>query len=570
MKRYPLTYNPILDYFEKIQTGEIVVGKKVSTVYKKLVADIYRTEDDYEYSGACANHVIEFCENFCRQSKGTWGGEHLKLELWQKALLAAAFGFIHKKTKFRKYREVLLVVGRKNGKSTLASAIGLYLLVGDGEPGPEVYAVATKKDQAKIIWGEAKKMVQKSPMLYKSKRNPSGIIKPRVADLISEFNDGVFEPLGRDSDTLDGLNVHGATLDELHAWTDQNLYDVVKDGCSAREQPMIFILTTQGFVRENVMDHKYEHATAVLNGYEDDSPTAYRDTHFLPIIYELDSKEEWQEEDKHAKANPGLGTIKNKEILTAKVAQAKQNPRLVRNLLCKDFNIPQTAVEAWLSYEELNNETLFDVEKLKPRYGIGGADLSSTTDLTAAKVIFMVPEDPNIYVLQQYWMPEEVVERRIAEDNAAYGIWIDMGFMKTCAGNKINYTDVTNWFVDVQEKLDIYLPWIGYDRWESTYWVDEMEGYFGKNAMIEVIQGAKTLSRPMKLLRADLDAKKIIYNNHPVDKWCFGNTSIHTDSNGNIKPQKPSNQRHRIDGTAALLNSYVVLQDKMTEYLTMI
>ena len=229
------------------------------------------------------------------------GGQPFILELWQKALVAATFGIVHKITGLRKYREVLLMVARKNGKSTLSAAIGLYMQMADGEPGAEVYAVATKKDQAKIIWLEAKRMVKKSGVLLK--RN-----KPLVAELTAEFNDSFFKPLGRDSETLDGLNVHCATMDEIHAWTDDNLYDVIVDGTSCKRRTFDFITTTAGTVREHVFDRKYDEAENVINGFED--PEGYKDEHLLALIYELDNRKEWTNPETYIKANPGLGTIK--------------------------------------------------------------------------------------------------------------------------------------------------------------------------------------------------------------------------------------------------------------------
>ena len=191
--------------------------------------------------------------HYCRHSKGKAGGKPFILELWQKALVAAMFGFVHVIDGTRKYREVLLVVARKNGKSTLSAAIGLYLMVADGEPGAEIYAVATKKDQAKIIWQEARRMVCKSPVLHWTRKTPNGKIKPLVAEMVSDFNDSVYKPLGHDSDTQDGLNVHGGLLDEIHAWAPpmRALYDVIVDGVTAREQPMIFETTTAGTVRRS-------------------------------------------------------------------------------------------------------------------------------------------------------------------------------------------------------------------------------------------------------------------------------------------------------------------------------
>ncbi|WIG40329.1 terminase large subunit [Bacillus toyonensis] len=559
--QYPLSYNPIIEYYSLIESGKEIVSVKVRRIYKKLVSDIGDKESIYEYDSKKANHAIEFIENFCKHSKGKWGGKPIVLEVWQKAFIAAAFGFVHGIDGTRKYREVLLVVARKNGKSTVGSGIGLYLQIADGEPGSEVYAVATKKDQAKLVWLESKRMVKKSPALLKR-------IKPLVSEMVSEWNDSTFKPLGSDSETLDGLNVHGAMMDEIHAWKDKNLYDVIVDGTSSREQPMIFMITTAGTVRESVYDMKYEEAEMLLNGLDD--PDGYKDDRFLPIIYELDKREEWTDPSKWAKANPGLGTIKKVDQLETKVNKAKANSLLVKNLLTKDFNIRETSTEAWLTFEQLNNPETFDIEKLKPSYGIGGCDLSSTTDLTAAKVIFMVPEDPHIYVKQMYWLPEDLLEQRSKEDKIPYNLWHEQGILRTTPGNSVHYKFVTKWFLEIRDEYGIYLPWIGYDKWSANYWVEDMQGYFGKEAMIPVAQGKQTLSSPMKLLGADLESKLINYNNHTIDKWCLSNTAIDVDKNLNIQPNKTKNQRRRIDGTAALLNAYVVLQEKRNDYLNMI
>ncbi|PFW87239.1 terminase [Bacillus pseudomycoides] len=560
-KQYPLTYNPIIEYYNKIESGEEIVSNKVKQIYKKLVDDVHDTSSIYEYDSKKSNHVIEFIENFCKHSKGKWGGKPIELELWQKAFLAASFGFVHKIDGTRKYREVLLIVARKNGKSTIASGIGLYLQVADGEPGAEIYAVATKLDQAKLVWLDAKRMVKKSPVLLKR-------IKPLVRELNADFNDSTFKPLGSDSETLDGLNVHGAMMDEIHAWKDKNLYDVIVDGTSAREQPMIFMISTAGTIRESVYDMKYEEAEMLLNGFDD--PDGYKDDRFLPIIYELDKREEWTDEKTWKKANPGLGTIKKVDQLETKVNKAKANPLLVKNLLTKDFNIRETSTEAWLTFEQLNNKAIFDIAKLKPSYGIGGCDLSATTDLTAAKVIFMVQNDPHIYVKQMYWLPEDLLEQRSKEDKIPYDLWCEQGLLRTTPGNSVHYKFVTEWFLEIRDEFGIYIPWIGYDRWSAKYWVEEMEGYFGKEAMVPIAQGKQTLSSPMKLLGADLESKLVNYNNNPIDKWCLSNTAIDVDKNLNIQPNKTNNQRRRIDGTAALLNAYVVLQEKRNDYLNMI
>lgn len=558
--RYPDNYNPILEYWEKIQSGEEVVSDKVYRTYKKVVHDI-RHPGVYFYSPKRANHVLEFAENYCRHSKGKFGGQPVRLELWEKAHLAVIFGFIDDDG-LRKYREALLIVGKKNGKSLLASIVGLYMLMADGEPGPEVYAVATKKDQSKIIWLESKRMIRKSPALRKR-------AKTLVAEIDTEYNDGVFKPLASDSDTLDGLNVHCVLMDEIHQWKQgKALYDIMADGVSAREQPLDYITSTAGVIREDIYDQKYEEAEMVINGYED--PDGYKDEHFIAFVYEIDSRKEWTDEKCWKKANPGLGTIKNYDTLKAKVAKAQKNPLLVKNLLCKEFNIRETSSEAWLTFEQANNTEMFDVQELKPRYGIGGVDLSATTDLTAAKVIFKVPNDERIYVMSMYWMPEDLVEKRVMEDKIPYDVWIEKGYVRTCKGNKISYRDVKAWFVEIQETYDIYLNLIGYDAWSAAYFVEDMQDYFGKNTMVPVIQGKKTLSQPMKRLGADLENHLIVYNNNPVDKWCLCNTAVDVDKNDNIQPIKTSKPRRRIDGTAALLDAYVVLQNNYNEYMSLI
>lgn len=560
-KRYPLAYNPILEYWEQIESGKITVGWKIKRVYQKLVDDIHDQDSVYEYSSKRANHAIEFVENYCKHSKGKQGGKPFKLELWQKAMTAALFGFIHKIDGTRKYREFILIVARKNGKSAWGSAIALYMLMADGEPGPEIVSVATKKDQAKIVWLESKRMVKKSPALQKR-------IRSLVAELLFDSNDGSFRPVSSESNTLDGLNLHASFIDELHAIEDKNLYDVIVDGMIAREQPISIITTTAGTVREGIFDIKYDECERIINGYDD--PNGYKDEHVLPIIYELDKRAEWTDPQMWAKANPGLGTIKNYAELERKVNKAKANPLLVKNLLTKDFNLPETSNEAWLTFEQLDNRDTFDLAALKPNYGIGGVDLSSTTDLTAACALFQLPDDDHVYFKHMYWIPEDLLEQRVAEDNVPYDIWKEQGLLRTTPGNKVHYKFVVDWFLELRDEYDLYLPWIGYDSWSATYFVEDMQSQFGKDAMIPVIQGKKTLSGPMKSMGADLESKRINYNNNPITKWCLSNTSVEIDKNDNIQPSKGKQQRKRIDGTAAMLDAYVIFQDKNQDYLNMI
>ena len=561
MVRYPDNYCPIRTYYKRICDGSEVVGDKVRRTYKKLVYDLDHP-GEYHYSPRRAKHIIEFFENYCHHSKGKAGAQIVVLELWEKALLAAIFGFVDDEG-LRKYQRAVLIVGKKNGKSLLASGVGTYMLIGDGEAGPEVYSVATKQDQAKIIWEESKRMVNKSPVLRKR-------IKPLVAKLSSEeFNAGVFRPLASDTSTLDGLNIHCALMDEIHQWKNgKALYDIIADGVAAREQPLVFITSTAGTVRDDIYDDIYDQCERIINGYDD--PNGYRDERTIAFVYEQDKRAEWMEEKCWKKANPGLGTIKNLDTLRHEVEKAKQDPMLVKNLVCKQFNIRETTSEAWLTFEQLDNRETFDITALKPRYGIIGADLSSCIDLTCATMIFQVRGDERIYVEQMYWIPQDNLQKRIHEDKIPYDIWIEQGWCRTSPGNKIDYHLLVEWFKEQQEQKDIYIWRGGYDSWSAKYFVDDLENEFGKGIMEPVIQGKKTLSAPMKSLGADLTKKVVVYNNNPILKWCLTNTSVDVDKNDNIQPAKVNEGKttRRIDGLASLLDAYVIRDKYLEEYQT--
>lgn len=547
----------IRQYYKQIQAGKVVVGDKIRRIYAKLVADLDDKDNQWIFDEAKGQHPITFIEKYCKHSKGKLGGQPLILELWQKAFIAAAFGFIDKETGLRRFRELILMVGRKNGKSVLGSGLANYMLTADGEHGADVVSAATKRDQAKIIWQESVKMIKKSPLLSK-------FCRCYVGEIVCRLNEGSFKPLSSDSNTLDGLNVHCSLIDELHAIEDRNLYDVIIDGMTAREQPMSIITTTAGTVREAIFDQKYDECVAVING-------TIENDRLLPIIYELDNREEWQNPKMWEKANPGLGTIKNRVILAEKVEAAKNDARLVKNLVTKDFNVRDTATEAWLTWEQINNTETFDEEELRGSYCAGGFDLSSTTDLTCATILaHKQGQAKKLYCKQMYFLPEALLEQRVAEDIVPYDIWLKQGLLRTTPGNKINYHYVKEWFVEMAQKLDLCFYGIGYDSWSAVYLVEEMTAAFGKNVLEAVIQGKKTLSAPMKSLGADLEAKIINYNNNPMLKWCLSNTCIDIDRNGNIQPCKGKVAKKRIDGAASLLDAYVVVErhkEEMADYL---
>lgn len=563
-----MTY--IEEYYQFLLKNPDKACHKVLVTYKRLVQDIYNprqvsffneiTEEEethtYVFDEKKGNKPIIFIEKYCKHSKGKWAGQPVVLELWQKAFIQALFGFVDIETRIRKYKKGALFVARKNGKSTIDSGLGNFMVSKDGEGGAEVYSVATKKDQAKGVWEEARRMIKKSPALNKRMRC-------LVGGIYYDATESFFKALASDSNSLDGLNAHFVICDEVHAWKDKNLLDVMYDSMSAREQPMLLETSTMGTIRESVFDNEYEYFSEIIAGYEGKSNIV--DETVLPVIYELDNPNEWQDEKKWYKANPGLGTIKNIKDLRDKVNRAKNNPTELVNLLCKDFNIRQNDQDKWINFDIANNEETYDIEDLFDTYAIGGVDLSSTTDLTCATLLII--KHNKKYVLQQYFIPSERLEFKIKDDKIPYDKWEKRGLVTICDGAKVNYTDVTQWFLRMHDEYEISALWIGYDPWNTQYWVEEMKDYGFE--MIEVRQGPKTMSNPMKQLEADLIEKNVNYNNNPILKWCLCNTAVKRDENDNIRPVKGQKQRARIDGTVSLIIAYCVLYEKMNDYLVM-
>ena len=550
-------------YYDWICKNPKRVGNKVRTIYKQLVEDISKEREvsflnkatgevekhTYIFDEKKARQPIGFIEEYCKQSKGKWNGKPLRLQLFQKAFIEALFGFVDKDTGLRKYRKAIFFVARKNGKSVLASAISIFMLMKDHEGGAEVYSVATKRDQSKIVWEEAKKMIKKSPQL-------NAMTRCLIGGIYFDRTDSVFRALASDSNSLDGLNAHLVIADETHAWKDKNLLDVMYDSMSARQQPMLLETSTMGTIRQNVFDIEYDYASQVISG-------TIQDEVLLPIIYELDKESEWTDEEAWFKANPALGTIKDIKTLRDKVERAKSNPIELVNLLCKDFNIRQNSVNAWLTFDELNNEAIYN--EWKDCYCIGGADLSSTLDLTCASLLGV--KKGKIYVKQMYWIPTNSLEKKVIEDKIPYDKWLKNGYLRLSGDSKIDYHDVTKWFLEEVEQNDLRPLWVGYDSWNAQFWCDEMKA--NGFDMVEVRQGFKTESAPLKQLRADLIDKKINYNNNPITKWNLSNAAIKKDDNENIMPSKEK-ARQRIDGVASLMDAYVIYVNKQQEYLNYI
>lgn len=536
--------NYVLAYWEEIESGKVVTSKRVRAVYGRLAREIREPAEDspYYFDEDAGERPILFAEQFCKQSQGVIGAP-LRLELFQKAYIQALFGFLERETGFRRFRETMFLVGRKNGKSTLLAAIALYLLIADYEGAAEIYSVATKKDQARKVLTEAVNMVKQSPELR-------AVLKKRRNDLFFPATSSTFEALASDSNTLDGLNSHAVIIDELHAIKDRNLYEVMKQSTSSRRQPLVIMITTAGTVRESVFDSLYQIACDIADEKMSE-PT------FLPILYELDERAEWTDPTKWEKANPGLGTIKQYKTLADFVERAKNSPDDLPGVLCKDFNIREVSASVWLSFEEITSDLAFEPKEVFNTYALGGCDLSATTDLTAATLLVRKPGDPIVYVLQQYFLPSKRVEH-LEEKNtneAPYRKWADRGLLTICEGNRVDYSQVTAWFCQMRDEYKIDTVKVGFDRALAGYWVDEMKA--NSFDMEGVAQGPYTWSQPMREMGAALADKKVNYNKNPILVWCLTNTGVKKTGLNNIQPVKITEKR-RIDGMVSLLNAWVI------------
>lgn len=540
------------DYFGKILDGKIAACEKMKRVSERLI-ERYLAPDEYHFDHSIAKRHTDFIETFCKLPSGDVG-QPLKLELFQKARLQALFGFVDDND-LRQYNECLIIEGRKNGKTTETAAVEIDMLVDDKEGSPQIYNIATMLDQAKLGFNAAVKMVRQSPML-------SANIRKRTADLYFDKNFGFIKALASNSNSLDGLDVHCAVIDELAAIKNRDIYDLIKQAMGARRQPLLFCITTNGFVRDGIFDAQYAYASAVLDG-------TIRDDRFLPFVYELDSVEEWDNPKMWIKANPGLGTIKSKDYLEQMVSKAKSDPSFRPTVMVKDFNMKQNPVTAWLRFEEIVNEETFDMQKVSNSYAIGGCDLSATTDLTCATLLIRKPNDENIYVLQHYFLPQSKIDflEQTKSKEAPYKLWSEQGWLTINEGAAVDYSNVTKWFVEMVEKYDIRPLWICYDRALSGYWVPEMEEYGFE--MEKTAQGPFTWSQPMKEMGAAFHEHKVVYNNNPILRWCLANTAskaLNKDGIETIQPVKIQQSR-RIDGMVSLLNAWVGYVKHFDEYV---
>lgn len=549
-------------YLDAIRSGDEVVGDKIRRVYEREVGWMENPPSDFpfvfdENEGL---RPIEFIESICKHSKGKWARQPIQLELFQKAKIQLVFGWLEKKTGKRRFREVNDVRGRKCGKSTETAAVEWYVLIGDGESGAELYCTANKRDQSKLIFDEAVNMRSQSTELL-------AITKKRQSDIYFPATFSFIKALAADTKTMDGLNAHFFCQDEWHEAKDSKIYDVMVQSQAAREQPLAWLISTNGFLREGFFDQKYEYASKVAL-WED----GFHDYRLLPLIYELDNREEWKEPACWAKANPGLGKIKSIVTLADNVEKAKRDPKFLPTLLTKDFNVPENTAASWLEYAACVNETIKPIEELEHSYAIGGCDLSAVRDLTCATLLVKKPGDANFYVLQHYFLPKGRVDalEQTSNREAPYRLWADQGYITLCNTATVNFHAVTEWFLDMVNNHDIRPLWVGYDRALAGYWAEEMttEGF----ELEKIAQGPFTWTYPMKELGGLFEEHRIISNNNPMLRWCVHNTGVKTlnkDGIQSIQPVRTSSNK-RIDGMVSLLNAYTCYknhEDEFNQYL---
>lgn len=548
--------NYITDYYTKIVNKEVLVNDLVKKQYDILANASEKNTGEFHYDEEVAAKHINFMEFFCKQSQGQMGAP-IKFEPFQLAALASVYGFVDDNA-LRQYREINWFMGRKNGKTTTTSCVSLDHLCNDGEGAPEAYFLATKMDQAKKGWDEAVRMRKHSPALRKH-------IKKRASDLYMPLNEGIIKPLASDVKKLDSYNASLVVIDELGAITNRSLYDDMKQSQSSRDQPLLFCISTNNFIRDGIFDAQVAYGKGVLNG-------TIQDKRFLFLFYALEKKEQWLDPKYWIMANPGLGTIKNAKILEENVNKARNDRQFRPTVMVKDFNVNENPNAAWLEYEEALNEKKLDMDYLYNSYAIGGADLSATTDLTCGTLLIMKPNDPQIYVIQHYFIPESRVEEIEKSDTpeAPYRLWAEQGWLTICGGTQVNYHDVTEWFYSVCKTNKISPLWSGYDRALAGYWVEEMENY--GFTMEKIAQGAFTWTYPFKMLKGEFKAHNIVYDKNPITLWCLTNTAVKSANSQGIESQMPIKLKsnRRIDGTVSLLNAYTCMKNHEEEYLSLI
>lgn len=540
--------HPAEQYARDVIEGRVVACKWVRLACERQVHDLeHGHERGLYFDVEAAERVLRF-KGMLRHSKGKWANENLILEPWQQFRTWCMYGW--KRTDgTRRFRSSYTEVARKNGKSTDAAGDGIYLAFMDGEPGSEVYSAATKRDQARIVHQEAIRMVRKNPLLKK-------YIKIYKDNLSFEETASKYEPLGGDSDSMDGLNVHGAIVDELHAHKNRDTLELLETATGSREQPMIIMITTAGVDRRSVCFEKHEYTRKVLEGWKDGS---YEDDSWFGLIFTLDEedRDNWQDESLWIKANPNLGVSKSLEDLRMKAKRAGQMAAVLNNFLRREMNvwvtgaIKWTNMDAWRKCGEGNVPALLSPMVLWKKSAFGGLDLSSVSDITAFLMVFPA-KDEFFDVVCRFWIPEDMLEivpsYRSPDDLKFLNQWVLDGYIEKTPGNTIDHDYI---FAQLEKDADNFtIKQSAFDRWGASSVVQTLEKK--GMTMVSFGQGYASMSPPMKELERLILSGKIRHGNNPVLTWMMDNLIARMDPAGNVKPDKEKS-RDKIDGAVALI-----------------
>lgn len=532
--------NYIVEYHDKIERGQIIAGKWIKKIYKILVDGI--KSGDWDFDAKKANKAIQFIENFCHHSKGR--NDLFKLELWQKAIVSAIFGILDKKTHRRQFREIFLLVGRKNGKSLFAAAIMAYVAYIDGEYGSELYCLAPKLDQADIVYDSFYKITQAEEELAE-------VTKKRRSDIyIAELNTTI-KKIAFNAKKADGFNPTMTTNDEMEAWPgDQGLkqYEVMVSGTGARTEPITLSTSTAGYVNDGIFDELMKRSTAFLKG-------SSKERRLLPFLYMIDDLEKWNTKEELAKANPNLGVSVQWEFFEEQIAIALQSLSKKAEFMTKYCNIKQNSSIAWLDYETVAKAAgqPYTLDDFRGCYCVAGIDLSRTTDLTAVSLV--IEKGGKNHIITQFFMPQERYNVAIDEEGVPYNIFKEQGYLTISGEHQVNYKDVFAWFVRLIKEYKIRPLKVGYDRYCAGYLVEEMKesGFH----MDDVYQGTN-LTPILNTFEGDLkDGMYSIGENNLLKSHLLNvAVQIQTDDS-RMKPVKIEKRAH-IDGAVSIFDALAV------------
>lgn len=535
--------NWIFKYHEAIQKKEVIVGVWVRLCFEILTTGLLNGE--WEFNEKKANKAIKFIENFCHHSEGR--SDLLHLELWQKAIVSAIFGIMDKTTGYRQFREVFIIVARKNGKTLFAAAIAAYMTYVDGEYGAKVYFLAPKLDQADLVYDALYQIVQSDDEL-------DSITKKRRSDIyIKAFNTSV-KKIAFNSKKSDGFNPQLVVNDEMEAWPgDQGLkqYEVMTSAMGARKQPLIISIATAGYVNDGIFDELFKRATAFLKGNS-------REKRLLPFIYMIDDIEKWDSIEELKKSNPNLGVSVSVEYYLEQIEIARNSISKKVEFMTKFCNIKQNSAVAWLDYWDVmkcvHEEKPLSLEDFKGCYCVGGIDLSRTTDLTAASIV--INRDGINHIFTRFYMPQKRYEVAINEDNTPYNIYRDRGFLFISGENQVDYKDVYNWFIELVKVYKIKPLKIGYDRYSANYLVEDLKtaGFHTD----DVYQGTN-LTPILHEFEGNLKDGLFDFGDNSMLAAHFLNVAVDINLNDSrMKPVKIE-KRMRIDGAMSVFDALTMV-----------